>query len=103
MLPDEFCGVFRIALEEFAITIPPTTKRHLSHHNSNAFLHDFEWIRFHKMINKGTGGTTGHPITVWYSQYDWEAMAQHIARSIKFDFRNSLDELRGLEIFRNVE
>jgi len=84
------------SLEEFACAIPQTTKQHLSNNSFSAFLP--EGTDLFGMINKGTAGTTGKPVTVWYSQSDWEAMAQHIARSIKFDFRDKLDELKGLKI-----
>lgn len=89
------------SLEEFALTMPPTTKEHLTHNSSLSFLpilkDGFSPIR-PGMINKGTGGSTGRPVTIWFSPEDWRAMAQHIARSIKFDFRHSLDKLRGRKV-----
>jgi len=84
------------SLEEFACTLPPTTKEHLSSNSSLLFLPEGKITSC--MINKGTGGTTGQPVTIWYSAADWNAMAQHIARSIKFDFRNSLNNLKGKTI-----
>lgn len=84
------------SLGEFAFKLPVTTKRHLSENDAFDFLPDF--VQIEEMINKGTGGTTGKPVTIYYSKSDWNAMAQHIARSIKFDFQNNLHELKGLNV-----
>jgi len=84
------------SLQEFAFKLPVTTKKHLSENDAYDFLPDS--VKIEEMINKGTGGTTGKPVTIYYSQSDWKAMSQHIARSIRFDFRNNLDDLKGLKV-----
>lgn len=86
------------SLEEFALTIPELTKEHLSRNDFSAFLPKTTKISDKGMRNYGTGGTTGKPVTIWHSESDWQAMAQHIARSIKYDFQNNLSDLRGLNI-----
>ena len=84
------------SLEEFALKLPETTKEHLTITHPSKFLPDLKIST--EYINKGTGGSTGKPVSIFYSVYDWEAMAQNIARSIKFDFRDDLPKLKGLKI-----
>lgn len=84
------------SLEEFSIVLPETTKEHLTTTHPSKFLPEYEAGT--ALINKGTGGSTGKPVTIFYSKYDWTAMAQNIARSIKFDFRENLDDLRGRQL-----
>lgn len=86
--------------EEFAFTLPETTKLHLSRNHYWAFLpeikfHDERDIYKGTYRNKSTGGTTGNPVSIIYTAQDWRAMAQHIARSIKFDFRHNPQELEN--------
>lgn len=85
------------SIEEFSCRIPQITKEHLSQNNSILFMpDDFNLLG---MRNFGTGGTTGKPVTVWYSKDDWRAASEHIARSIKYDFRNNLEQLKDLFVF----
>lgn len=88
------------SLEEYAVTIPETTKEHISRNSYRAFLPD-AWEQGSPcgtVYNKGTGGTTGSPTTVVFTCDDWRAMAQTLARSIRFDFRESPEKLRGLSV-----
>jgi phenylacetate-coenzyme A ligase PaaK-like adenylate-forming protein len=87
-------------LSQFAFEIPETTKLHLSNNHYRSFLpecrfHDERDIHKGAYRNKSTGGTTSSPVTVIYTAQDWRAMAQHIARSIKFDFKDRLNELEN--------
>lgn len=84
------------SLEEFS-QLPQTTKEHLSKNSSIAFIP--EGVNLIGMKNYGTGGTTGKPVTIWLSGNDWNAMACHIARSIKYDFRENPNYLKGKKIF----
>lgn len=92
------------SLEEFGCILPETSRDHLSKNSLWAFVPEIEnnkreWDNNKGLFrNKGTGGTTGKPITILYSTEDWRAMAQHIARSIKFDFRDSLNQLFGMKV-----
>jgi phenylacetate-coenzyme A ligase PaaK-like adenylate-forming protein len=92
------------SLEEFSFKLPETTKDHLSKNRFTEFVPKLdnslrEWDQNKGYFrNKGTGGTTGKPVTVLYSSEDWRAMSQHIARSIKFDWKEKLRELKGLKV-----
>ncbi|MFP4403920.1 MAG: hypothetical protein ACOC3Z_02230 [Nanoarchaeota archaeon] len=80
------------SLEEYALTIPETTKNHLSTLPCSIFV---PYEKTFNLINKGTGGTTSQPVSILFSKNDWKAMAQHIARSIKFDFKDNLKFLKN--------
>lgn len=92
------------SFEEFGCILPETSKDHLSNNSFWAFVPEIEekkreWdLNKGYFRNKGTGGTTGKPVTIIHSTEDWRAMAQHIARSIKFDFRDKLDQLSGMKV-----
>ncbi len=92
------------SIEEFSTFLPITTKAHLISSSFKAFLpertfeEEVENEEEFSFRNHGTGGTTGKPVTVIHSAQDWRAMAKHIARSIKFDFRDRLGELKGKKI-----
>lgn len=90
------------SLEELTVTLPETTKDHLSKNPFSCFLPDAVIVRSEREEqydrNKGTGGTTGKPVTIIYSPEDWRAMAMHIARSVKYDYRDRLGELSGMTV-----
>lgn len=90
-------------LDEFATVVPEITKAHLARNHYRVFMPDGGFRQERDASkgayrNKSTGGTTGRPVTIIYTPQDWRAMAQHIARSIKFDFRNSIEELHSLVV-----
>ncbi len=76
-------------LEEFAFTIPEISKIHLSSNSFKAFL-PYGKEPENLMGNKGTGGTTGKPVTTVFSSEDWRAMTKYVARTIGFAYRKNL-------------
>ena len=83
------------SLEEYAFTIPETTRSHLSNNSHTAFLP----IHHQKIImDKATGGTTNHPIVICFTEDDKKLAAKTIARSILFDFKDNKDELKKLKV-----
>lgn len=88
--------------DEFALILPETTKYHVSNAKYQAFIPEINYgerdADVGRIRNFGTGGTTGKPTSVIYSQQDYVGFSRYLASSIKYDFRYRLNELKGLKI-----
>jgi len=83
------------SIEDFAFTIPETTREHLTNNKHTSFLSKKEPFIY---FDKGTGGTTKRPIPICYTKSEWKFMAQTKARSVLFDFGNKKNKLEDLKI-----